>query len=952
MNYFAKYVPTNFNEMATDMWEAFCERNLNAEHVGVIYLTYVTCLVTFYIFRNNFSDKFIHFIRIFKSVLVSIISLISLKYLNLNTILSINLLHVYNIIQLCNFLEEFSKRSNGKPFDQEKNIVNKYELSNENKKDNEYECKLIGDTSKHLENIAKKILKSEQSLIENKGILKEKEIIEEIEKKEKEEEEYMKKKNNMKLKKRNNKKNANIYGIYIFALQTFYVIFFYFYWKFIQNFTIIKIYLTLQLSKSLLSFASIFFKNNSNVKLLNRIAHAFNIAHMIWISLFFTKLLYTSDDNSELIQQFSTISIVFYMYYTYMSFASYIYNYHKQFRSSLFTFILFFHIFALIGAVKIYYHAYGRSLFIQCIIFYLINGFGITFGAHRLWSHRAFKAGSFVQLLFIILNSFANQGSVIVWAKNHRLHHKYSDTKYDPHNIRYGFFYSHIGWLLYQKTKYVREKEKEIYIDDLLQNPLLVIQHKLDPYFNFFFCFIIPGIYSYYMYNSFWDGFFILGALRWIITLHATWSINSASHSFGHRPYNSDIKASNNIFTSIVALGEGCHNYHHVFPYCYAMNENFYILSINPTKYVIKFFYHLGLVWDLKTAQNICKEVRLREALKLEKRNKLLSENIKNELMKKEDTSYITELMTSFKIRCNDYINISTFRYILYFLSDIIIMIGIFLIHVWYCYNKYGNGTMFSNISEKFSHIQRNSIFLSISLFIFFHFILYALPMGTMFASLYSLVYECKRGLLFKNAFCNNFVGSIISSFIVLPYSSEKTRKSLQKSLNEDFFKILKGPIYFDMYTFIFSVFLVLYGMVTYVFGYFYFFTFFIAPYFVFNMWLLIYVYLLNNPPFLNVDMDTKDLDISVLNYVAFQSLLEWKKNNSIYQSQKKLYKMVFFFINFIHHHLCYTHIVEFINSKIPSYRSKEMYKHFDKTLNQYNSFRNDKFMEILKQFL
>ncbi|SBS86411.1 stearoyl-CoA desaturase, putative [Plasmodium malariae] len=736
MNYFAKYVPTNFNEMATDMWEAFCERNLNAEHVGVIYLTYVTCLVTFYIFRNNFSDKFIHFIRIFKSVLVSIISLISLKYLNLNTILSINLLHVYNIIQLCNFLEEFSKRSNGKPFDQEKNIVNKYELSNENKKDNEYECKLIGDTSKHLENIAKKILKSEQSLIENKGILKEKEIIEEIEKKEKEEEEYMKKKNNMKLKKRNNKKNANIYGIYIFALQTFY-----------------------------------------------------------------------------------------------------------------------------------------------CIIFYLINGFGITFGAHRLWSHRAFKAGSFVQLLFIILNSFANQGSVIVWAKNHRLHHKYSDTKYDPHNIRYGFFYSHIGWLLYQKTKYVREKEKEIYIDDLLQNPLLVIQHKLDPYFNFFFCFIIPGIYSYYMYNSFWDGFFILGALRWIITLHATWSINSASHSFGHRPYNSDIKASNNIFTSIVALGEGCHNYHHVFPYCYAMNENFYILSINPTKYVIKFFYHLGLVWDLKTAQNICKEVRLREALKLEKRNKLLSENIKNELMKKEDTSYITELMTSFKIRCNDYINISTFR-------------------------------------------------------------------------LYSLVYECKRGLLFKNAFCNNFVGSIISSFIVLPYSSEKTRKSLQKSLNEDFFKILKGPIYFDMYTFIFSVFLVLYGMVTYVFGYFYFFTFFIAPYFVFNMWLLIYVYLLNNPPFLNVDMDTKDLDISVLNYVAFQSLLEWKKNNSIYQSQKKLYKMVFFFINFIHHHLCYTHIVEFINSKIPSYRSKEMYKHFDKTLNQYNSFRNDKFMEILKQFL
>ncbi|CAA9988730.1 stearoyl-CoA desaturase, putative [Plasmodium knowlesi strain H] len=954
MSYKAKNAGGNFSPVGEKMWEALSKRYLDIEHVGIIYITYVVFLASCYIFRKCFSNKFIHFVNVFKGLLVTLISLVSLKYVDLNITLGINLLHVYNITQLCTFLESLwtnKKKTNEKSTSQENRVVHKYEISKENENEYRNEYELIGDTSKHLEQLAKKILKNEKSIKENEGILKEKEIIEEIEKKEKEEEEYMKKKNTHDSQKKKDRSASNSIWIYFFFSQTFYIFFYFFFWKYIHNIMIIKVYLTLQLSKSLISLASNFYHNNTNINLFKRINHALSIVYMIWVSLFFTKILYTSNDNSKLIHNFSVLSILFHAYYVYVVFVNYIYTYHKQFRSSLFSFILFFHIFGVIGMIKLYYHDYGRSLFAQCIIFYLINGFGITFGAHRLWSHRAFKAGTFVQVLFLILNSFANQGSVITWSKNHRLHHKYSDTKYDPHNIRYGFFYSHVGWLLYQKTKYVKEKEKEIYVDDLLQNPLLLWQHKLDPYFNFFFCFIVPGIYSYYMYNNFWDGFFILGALRWIITLHATWSINSASHSFGHRPYNNDIKASNNIFTSIVALGEGCHNYHHVFPYCYAMNENFYILSINPTKYVIQFFYHLGLVWDLKCAQNICKEVRLKEAEKLEKKNKLLSENIKNEIMKKEDTSYVTDLMNSLTALCNDYINISTFRYITYLLRDFAIMMTILLIQVYYCYNKYGNGTLFSNMSKNFEGIESNKL-ISVSSFVFFHIILYALPMGTMFASLYSLVYECKRGLLFKNQFLNNFFGSIISSFILLPYTSENSRKSLLISLNEDFLKVLKGPIYFDLYSFIFTIFLGLYGLAIYIFGHFYFLIFFIAPYVVFNAWLLTYIYLLNNPPFFTVDMNAKDVDISVLNYVVFQSLLEWKKNNSIYQSKKRLYKMVFFFLNFIHHHLCYTHIVEFINSKIPSYRTKEIYKQFDKTLDQYHSLRNDKFIEILKQFL
>ncbi|CAD2108291.1 stearoyl-CoA desaturase, putative [Plasmodium vinckei] len=936
-----------FGDTVTAIWSALDENYWDIKYVGIIYISYIVGLASCYFLRKICPQSFVNFIKLLKGVLVSIISVMSLKYLNINTRVGINLLHIYNIVQVCSFLEVFSIRTknvNKKLSNDKTQIVNKYELDNENVDQHT----LIGDASQHLEKIAKTILSDKKSLEENKGILKEKELIEQIEQEEKKEEEYMKAKNISNSQKRNNRNKINLVWIYVLLSKTFNVMFFSLFWKLIPNLTIIKIFLTLQLCTSLIYTANNVYKNNSNIKLLQKIVDGLNVAYYIFISLFFTKILYTFDDNynNNIIQNFAVVSIVFNMYYGYMAFVKYIYDYYKQFRPSLFSFILFFHVFSIIGIIKLYHHEHRKSLLIQCIIFYLINGFGITFGAHRLWSHRAFKASTFVQVLFLILNSFANQGSVIIWAKNHRLHHKYSDTKYDPHNIRNGFFYSHVGWLLYQKTKFVKEKEKEIYVDDLLQNPILMLQHKLDPYFNFFFCFIIPGIYTYYMYNNFWDGFLILGALRWIITLHATWSINSASHSFGHRPYNDDIKASNNIFTSIVALGEGCHNYHHVFPYCYAMNENFYILSINPTKYVIQLFYYLGLVWDLKSAQNICKEVRLRESLKIEQRNKRLSENIKNQILKKEDTSYITDLMNSFKAFCNDYINISTFMYILYFLRDITIMLTIFLMHIWYCYNKYGNGTAFSNLS-----LENNKI-LNTVLFTLFHIILYALPMGTMFISLYSLVYESKRGLIFKNQFLNNLFGSIISSFILLPYSSEKSRKSLLTSLNEDFFKVLKGPIYFDLYTIIFSLVSVLYGFIAYVFGYFYFCTFFVIPYIVFNAWLLLYIYLLKNPPCLNAQIHSKDVDINILNYVAFQSLLEWKKNNSIYQSKKRLYKFVFSFINFMHHHLCYTHVVEFINSKIPSYRTKEICKYFDKTLDQYYFMRNDKFMEILKEFL
>ncbi|KAL6426384.1 hypothetical protein ACFW04_009107 [Cataglyphis niger] len=115
---------------------------------------------------------------------------------------------------------------------------------------------------------------------------------------------------------------------------------------------------------------------------------------------------------------------------------------------------------------------------IFAIFLYQCSGFGITAGAHRLWAHRSYKAKWPLQLLLMILNTIAFQDSAIDWARDHRVHHKYSETDADPHNAKRGFFFSHVGWLLCRKHPEVKEKGKGIDLSDLESDPILAFQRK------------------------------------------------------------------------------------------------------------------------------------------------------------------------------------------------------------------------------------------------------------------------------------------------------------------------------------------------------------------------------------------------------------------------------------------------------------------------------------------
>lgn len=103
---------------------------------------------------------------------------------------------------------------------------------------------------------------------------------------------------------------------------------------------------------------------------------------------------------------------------------------------------------------------------------------GVTAGAHRLWSHRSYKAKWPMRLILTIFHTIAFQDSIYHWVRDHRMHHKYSETDADPHNTSRGFFYSHIGWLLCKKHPEVTLKGKALNLSDLQNDPLVMFQHK------------------------------------------------------------------------------------------------------------------------------------------------------------------------------------------------------------------------------------------------------------------------------------------------------------------------------------------------------------------------------------------------------------------------------------------------------------------------------------------
>ncbi len=226
------------------------------------------------------------------------------------------------------------------------------------------------------------------------------------------------------------------------------------------------------------------------------------------------------------------------------------------------------------------------SMFVVC-------GISITAGYHRLFAHKTYTARWPVRLLFVLLGAAACEGSVLEWSTDHRNHHRYTDTKKDPYNIKQGFWHAHMGWI-FTMDKNQRDFSN---VADLQSSLMLRLQHRYYAVYSTIMGFILPGAIA-----SLWGaplaGVIIAGALRITLCHHSTFCINSLCHILGKTRYSTKTTARDNWLWSWLTFGEGYHNYHHQFPLDYRNGVRLY--QFDPTKWLIRGLSYLGLTTNLR----------------------------------------------------------------------------------------------------------------------------------------------------------------------------------------------------------------------------------------------------------------------------------------------------------------------------------------------------------------
>lgn len=112
----------------------------------------------------------------------------------------------------------------------------------------------------------------------------------------------------------------------------------------------------------------------------------------------------------------------------------------------------------IVGQTMIYTVLYTYANMYLCMT-------GAAAGAHRLWSHRSYKAKWPFRLFLAFYQTMGGQGSIYRWARDHRVHHKWNETNADPYTVSRGLFYSHIGWLLIKR--HPENFEKSMYTNSI-----------------------------------------------------------------------------------------------------------------------------------------------------------------------------------------------------------------------------------------------------------------------------------------------------------------------------------------------------------------------------------------------------------------------------------------------------------------------------------------------------
>ena len=247
--------------------------------------------------------------------------------------------------------------------------------------------------------------------------------------------------------------------------------------------------------------------------------------------------------------------------------------------------------FAVIHAIAFtaFWYFSWTGLALALLGWWVSGSLGICFTFHRLLTHRGFRVPKPIEYLGTVFGMLASEGGAISWVAMHRIHHAKSDKPgQDIHTPKDGFWWSHMGWIVCDIGRDRREMERR-YAPELVADPVHRVLNRVH---------ILPNILVGLALFA-WGGwtYVIWGVfVRMVITLHGTWLVNSATHTWGYRVWNTNEDSRNLWWVGLLAWGEGWHNTHHAFQ---RSARHGFGWEFDATWLVIRALSMVGLVKDI-----------------------------------------------------------------------------------------------------------------------------------------------------------------------------------------------------------------------------------------------------------------------------------------------------------------------------------------------------------------
>ena len=200
------------------------------------------------------------------------------------------------------------------------------------------------------------------------------------------------------------------------------------------------------------------------------------------------------------------------------------------------------------GAIAALFFFTWKLLLITVALYWTTTGLGISLGYHRLHTHRSFKTPIWLDYTFAVCGALTLEGGPISWVATHRIHHQKSDHDGDPHSPRDGVWWSHVGWLLFGEANYMNTKGMSKYAPDLAKKAFYVWLNNWHwvPLVGMGIVLLSLGGIPLFLWGIF---------LRVVFGLHATWLVNSATHMWGTRRFNTRDDSRNNWWVAWITFG-------------------------------------------------------------------------------------------------------------------------------------------------------------------------------------------------------------------------------------------------------------------------------------------------------------------------------------------------------------------------------------------------------------